>query len=119
MLLEKIERQARGRILFAQHFAGERHLELGGIGAGDCGAMVIDPVDARAARRLSSVRCAPVAGEFQDRSVIQISSLPLSDLSVRLLDRAVGLVVAGQRREDFMAIVKARHRRRRHHTVEA
>ena len=43
---EKIERQARCRILFAENFAGERHLELGGIGAGDCGAMMIDPVNA-------------------------------------------------------------------------
>ena len=46
--LQKIERQPRCRVLFAQNFAGERHLELGGIGAGDCGAMMIDPVNLRA-----------------------------------------------------------------------
>ncbi len=46
---QKIERQARRRILLAENFAGERHLELGGIGAGNCGAMMIDPVDSRAA----------------------------------------------------------------------
>src|SRR5208282_5507101 len=47
--LEKIEREARRRVLFAQHLGLKRHLELGGIGAGDCGAMMVDPVDARPA----------------------------------------------------------------------
>ena len=39
---EKIERQARCRYCW-ENFVGERHLQLGGIGAGNCGAMMIDP----------------------------------------------------------------------------
>ena len=47
-LFEKTEGESRRRILLAQHFAGKRHLEFGGIGAGDCGPMVVDPVNLRA-----------------------------------------------------------------------
>ena len=43
-----VESQPRGRVLLGKHAAGERHLELGRVGAADGGAMVVDPVDARA-----------------------------------------------------------------------
>ena len=47
-LLQIVESEARGGEFLVKHLARKWHLELGGISARDCGAMMIDPENASA-----------------------------------------------------------------------
>src|ERR1700732_5047622 len=110
--------QPRGRVLLREHAPGERHLELGCVGAADGGTMVVDPVDVRALlRKLGQMLAGRgrVPREVGDPDLVVLAA----GAEFELLEHAVAVVVGDQPGDHSLPLVKARNRGRRHYPVEA